>query len=183
MAGHLREALTDDDLDEQSVSNTSGRPDSAASVAAVGDRATDVPAAGAAATASIPKSQADLVMERLKEAGLPFIDSNDPVGECTLSTGERVTLRELNGEDETRCEAFMDHYGVKSDGAGQSTSLRFMALMSIDTISGEQRAPVDRLEFLRLYLNRFKRADIARIIAAYIRFTLTVDGSTFRSQG
>jgi len=34
MAGHLREALTDDDLDEQSVSNTSGWADSAASVAA-----------------------------------------------------------------------------------------------------------------------------------------------------
>ncbi len=185
MAGHLREALTDDDLDEQAVSNTNGWRDSAASVAAPIAPATDAPAAGAmgADTASTPKSQADLVLARLKEAGLPFIDSNDPVGECTLSTGERVTLRELNGEDETRCEAFMDHYGVKSDGAGQSTSLRFMALMSIDTINGEQRAPVDRLEFLRLYLNRFKRADIARIIAAHIRFTLTADGGPFRPQG
>ncbi len=178
MAGHLREALTDDDLDEQSVSNTSGWADSAASVAAP-----IAPAVGAAATASTPTSEADVVLAQLKEAGLPFIDSKDPVGECTLSTGERVTLRELNGEDETRCEAFMDHYGVKSAGAGQSTSLRFMALMSIDTINGEQRAPVDRLEFLRLYLNRFKRADIARIIAAYIKFSLTVDGSPFRPQG
>jgi len=183
MTGHLREALTDDDFDEQAVSITSGRPDSAASVAAPIAPATDAPAVGAADTASTPKSQADLVLARLKEAGLPFIDSNDPVGECTLSTGERVMLRELNGEDETRCEAFMDHYGVKSDGAGQSTSLRFMALMSIDTINGEQRAPVDRLEFLRLYLNRFKRADIARIIAAHIRFTLTADGGPFRPQG
>ncbi len=179
MAGHLREALTDADPDEQAVSNTSGRPDSAASVAAP-----IAPAVGAAATATpTPASEADVVLAKLKEAGLPFIDSNDPVGECTLSTGERVTLRELNGEDETRCEAFMDHYGVKSDGAGQSTSLRFMALMSIDTINGEQRAPVDRLEFLRLYLNRFKRADIARIIAAHIRFTLTADGGPFRPQG
>jgi len=174
----MREALTDQDGDEQppqstpAVTITQPRPDPAPRVAT--DQATDAPA---------PKSESDVVLAKLKEAGLPFIDSDDPVGECTLSTGERVTLRELNGEDETRCEAFLDHYGVKSDGAGQSTSLRFMALMSIDTINGEQRAPVDRLEFLRLYLNRFKRADIARIIAAYIRYSLTVDGSTFRPQG
>jgi hypothetical protein len=174
----MREALTDQDDDEQptwstpAVTITQPRPDPAPRVAT--EQATD---------ALAPKSESDVVLAKLKEAGLPFIDSTDPVGECTLSTGERVTLRELNGEDETRCEAFLDHYGVKSDGAGQSTSLRFMALMSIDTINGEQRAPVDRLEFLRLYLNRFKRADIARIIAAYIRYSLTVDGSTFRPQG
>jgi len=76
----------------------------------------------------------------------------------------------------------LDHYDLKPDGAGQSAGLRFLSLMSISHIDGKEQVEVrhvQQIENLLLY----KRADLARIVAAYIRFNLTVDGSPFRSQG
>ncbi len=173
----MREALTDQDDDEQppqsvpAVTITQGWPDSAPRVAT--DQATDTLA---------PKSESDVVLAKLKEAGLPFIDSTDPVGTVTLGDGTRLTLRELNGLDEVHVERMLDHYDLKPDGAGQSAGLRFLSLMSISHIDGKEQVEVrhvQQIENLLLY----KRADLARIVAAYIRFNLTVDGSPFRSQG
>ncbi len=173
-----REAQTDIDLTTLTQPRpTAGTPTSAPHV---GDRAglrrpDETPTAP-------PATEADVVLAKLKEAGLPFIDSTDPTGECTLSNGEKLTLRELDGLDETYCERFMDHFEVKPNGAGQSSSLRFMALLSIDTINGQEQVPVRHIQQLERLL-RYGRRDLARIVAAYIRLNLTADGSTFRPQG
>lgn len=140
------------------------------------------PAATPTPTPAAPLSDAAIVLAKLKEAGLPFIDSTDPTGECTLSNGDKLTLRELDGLDETYCEQFVDHYDLKPDGAGQSASLRFMALMSVHTINGQEQAPIRHLPQLERLLAHGRR-DLARIVAAYIKLNLTADGSTFRPQG
>jgi len=129
-----------------------------------------------------PATEADVVLAKLKEAGLPFIDSTDPAGECTLSNGDKLTLRELDGLDETYCERFMDHFEVKPNGAGQSSSLRFMALLSVHEINGQEQVPVRHIQQLERLLG-YSRRDLARIVAAYIKLNLTADGATFRPQG
>jgi len=173
----MREALTDQDpYDEQPtqsappVTITQPRPDPAPRVATY--QATDAPA---------PKSESDVVLAKLKEAGLPFIDSTDPVGTVTLGDGTRLTLRELNGLDEVHVERMLDHYDLKPDGAGQSAGLRFLSLMSISHVDGKEQAEVrhvQQLENLLLY----KRQDLARIVAAYIRYNISTaeNDATFR---
>ncbi len=120
------------------------------------------------------------VLAKFKEAGLPFIDSKDPVGQCTLSNGDQLTFRELDGLDETFCEQFLDHYDLKAEGAGRSASLRFMALMSISHVAGKEQAPIRHVQQLERLL-RYKRADLARVVACYIRFNLgNRDSAMFR---
>jgi len=174
----MREALTDQDDDEQplqstpAVTITQPRPDQAPRVAT--DQATDAPA---------PTSESDIVLEQLRAAGLP-LDMDAPLGEVVLSTGVRLTLRELDGEDETVMESFLDQYNVKPDGAGQSTALRFSALMSISHEDGREQAPVRHVQQLQRLL-KYKRRDIIKIVAGYIRYNLSnAEGTgTFRPHG
>lgn len=146
MSGHLREALTDDDLGGQAVSITSGRPDSAASMAA--------PTAGAmGAAATAPHGTApDL-----------------PLGSCTLRDGTKITLRELDGEDESVGEVLSDQLGVTLAGASKGTYTRVMALCSIDTIDGKEQAPVRHMEQLQR-LMKYKSKDQLTIMLCYQRF-------------
>jgi len=146
MAGHLREALTDVDLDEQAVSITSGRPDSAASMAAP-----IAPATGAAAT--VPHGTAPEL----------------PLGSCTLRDGTKITLRELDGEDESVGEVLADQLGVTLAGASKGTYTRVMALCSIDTIDGKEQAPVRHMEQLQR-LMKYKSKDQLTLMLCYQRF-------------
>jgi len=166
----MREALTDLDDDQlmqpaPAVTITQPRPESAP----------------VSEPAPAPKNESDVVLAKLKEAGLPFIDSTDPVGTVTLGDGTRLTLRELNGLDEVHVERMLDHYDLKPDGAGQSAGLRFMALMSISHVDSKEQVEVrhvQQLENLLLY----KRQDLARIVAAYIRYNISTaeNDGTFR---
>ena len=151
MAGHLREALTDDDLDEQAVSNTNGWPDSAPSVAAPIAPATGAAATGAAATA--PHGTAPEL----------------PLGSCTLRDGTKITLRELDGEDESVGEVLSDQLGVTLAGASKGTYTRVMALCSIDTIDGKEQAPVRHMEQLQR-LMKYKSKDQLTLMLCYQRF-------------
>ncbi len=161
----MREALTDQDDDEQptqaapAVTITQPRPDPAPRVAT----------APAPATAPAMENPVDTL---LKEAGITLPPSTDPVGVCTLRDGTRLTLRELDGEDETTVEALMDQRGIGIQGAGQSTNLRFLALMSIDTIDGKEQATVRYMKQMARLLT-YKTPDMNRIIAAYLRFTVS----------
>ncbi len=161
----MREALTDQDDDEQptwsvpAVTITQPRPESAPRVAT----------APAPATAPAMENPVDTL---LKEAGITLPPSSDPVGVCTLRDGTRLTLRELDGEDETSVEVLMDQRGIGVRGAGQSTNLRFLALMSIDTIDGKEQAPVRHMEQMARLL-KYKTPDMNRIIGAYLRFTVS----------
>lgn len=155
----MRDALTE--IDEQPIIGVMTNGHSMA------------PTTPASATATpAPARQADAVMERLKEAGLPYIESDDPVGACTLSDGARLTLRELDGLDETYCEQFLDHFGLKIEGAGRATSLRFMALMSISHVDDKEQAEVRHVAQLERLL-KYKRPDQGRIVAAYLRYNLS----------
>lgn len=126
------------------------------------------------------------IVTKLKGAGFSYANSDDPVGECTLSTGDKLRLRELDGEDESIMESFLDSYGVKPDGAGQVTAIRFAALMSISHENGREQAPVRHIQQLQRLL-AYNRRDISRIVAACARFNMTndegdgaADGAPFR---
>jgi len=170
----MREALTDQDDDAlptqstPAVTITQPRPDPAPRVATQATTPVD-------ASVDAPTSARDAaIVTKLKDAGFSYANSDDPVGECTLSTGDKLRLRELDGEDETVMESFLDRYNVKPDGAGQVTAIRFAALMSISHENGREQAPVRHIQQLQRLLT-YNRRDISRIVAACARFNMTND--------
>jgi len=158
MAGHLREALTDDDLDAHAGRITSGRPDSAASAGAM-----------AAAPAPPPVSAPGSATAVTAQGTAP----EPPLGTCVLRDGATITLRELDGEDESVGEVLSDQLGVTLAGASKGTYTRVMALCSIDTIDGKEQAPVRHMEQLQR-LMKYKSKDQLTIMLCYQRF-LTED--------
>ncbi len=95
--------------------------------------------------------------------------ASEPLGSCTLRDGTKITLRELDGEDESVGEVLADQLGVTLAGASKGTYTRVMAQCSIHTIDGKEQAPVRHMEQLQR-LMKYKSKDQLTIMLCYQRF-------------
>jgi len=127
----------------------------------------------------------------LAEMGVVLPPTTDPLGVVTTrksldpkrTGGDTLTLRELDGEDETMVDVFLEKRGLTASGGGQASNLRFRALLSIDRINDEEQVPV-RHDAQLSRLLKYKASDQSRIIGAFMRFSLSLDdgGGPFRRQ-
>ena len=127
----------------------------------------------------------------LAEMGVVLPPTTDPLGVVTTrksldpkrAVGDTLTLRELDGEDETMVDVFLEKRGLTASGGGQASNLRFRALLSIDRINDEEQVPV-RHDAQLARLLKYKAADQSRIVGAFVRYNLTLDNGSgpFRRQ-
>jgi hypothetical protein len=150
--------------------------------------------AGTAQPPATPPATADGVKDidaLLAEMGVVLPPTTDPLGVVTTKKsldpkrtgGDTLTLRELDGEDETMVDVFLEKRGLTASGGGQASNLRFRALLSVDRINDEEQAPVTHDAQLSRLL-KYKASDQSRIVGAFMRFNLSLNdgGGPFRRE-
>lgn len=100
-------------------------------------------------------------------------------GVVTLSNGDKITLRRLNGLDMAQMEQAMYEAGFRqNDGPGSNTYYRCCAAFAIVDKNGQLQAPPTTPDALRIILSSYYEDDWGKLVIEWLKMTR---GADFRS--